>query len=198
MCLLLPERMQCDVQQRKTKWEIRLDQEMKKIVTNRTFIWLILCHFYLPSFSLFVLPFSLLTHIQQNKSSDKWCTHLGSKWCLFGGNIFLSSTMNHLYEHRDLSGYNGSSVWAFLINFCHYCACSQSHKSCFFVFHQNTWHGFLACNHLSYHPAPLCSHKLLLSLIPLLFVKYLMQNKTEIWIRNNMEKIMYHIHLGLI
>ena len=97
--------------------------------------------------------------------------------------FFSFYTMHHLCEQEDVWGYDGNSIWAFLIVFCHYCACSQYHESCFFVFHWNTWYVFSACNHLSSHQVPLYSCKLLLSLTTLslttlLSVKhFLMQTK---------------------
>ena len=57
---------------------------------NRPCIQFFLHHIHVPPSSHFVLPFSLVTHIQCKRISDKWCTY----WIVL--NFFLVGILFHL------------------------------------------------------------------------------------------------------
>ena len=97
ICLLLPERMQCEVQQMNTNLEIMLDRRMKITCNKQTMHSIFFCHFHLSPLSWFVLPFSLLTHIQQ-----KCTTNDSPIWIV--NNVFLVGIFFFTF-------YQAPSVW---------------------------------------------------------------------------------------
>ena len=90
MCYLLPQRIQCDVQQKSTNWVINLNQNMKEIYMKKTMHSVV--SLYISSSSWSVQTHWQLTHIQQKRIPDKWYIHLGSYQCRFCGSVLSTSS----------------------------------------------------------------------------------------------------------
>ena len=144
---------------------------------NRQCICFFFVLFRFPSFSQSVWTYSLFTHTQQKRSSDKWYTHLNKYQCLFSGNNFqlpLCTICVNTHISKAVMATAFESVQSIASSIL---LAAKIKNHAFFVFYQYTWDAFQACNQVFSHPSPLCIHKLLLQLPPFLSLKCFRQTE---------------------
>ena len=149
MCHLLPERIQCDIQQRSTDWVINQDQNMKKMYSSDHAI--ISFSFCFISLHLHVLYW--LIHCWH--TLDRWWLKTNDTSIWIVTNIYLVVIFFQLHharsvEHTDCFGCGGNIFWVCPI-FCNYnYFCWQYHESYFFYYIEMVGkHGKLAIRYSS-------------------------------------------------